>query len=271
MKIYDLKQIHDWFENYVSSFASGGILPTISEIKRAHSYKVESVGRRLVTEMNWDCDYALIGRAASLLHDTGRFSQYRDYGTLQDASSIDHGERGYEELMRFFPKEYADEEGYQAIIESVRWHNNRKLPDDIDEKYIPFCKLVRDADKIDIFCLVQDHIKNGTIEELLPRHAISGPISESVLREIEENGYSSYKNVSSFADFLFVQIAWLLDINYTVSMKMIYELGAVEKIIEQLPLNKRASDVLDFLLNKIEEYKSSLNNNFKTSIGVGNS
>jgi hypothetical protein len=258
MRIYDIKQVHEWFSSYVNSYATEGKLPVISEIKRKHSYKVESVGRRLATVMNWDNESVLIGTAASLLHDIGRFSQFRDYGTLIDSLSIDHGERGIEELKLFFPKEFADEEGYKAIIESVRWHNKKKLPEDIDGIYAPFCKLVRDADKIDIFCLVQDHIVRGKVGELLPCHKNSDTLSESVLKEIEGHGYSSYKNVSSLADFLLMQITWLLDINYAASMNMIHELRTVEKIIKQLPLDKRASDVLDSLLNRIEAYKSSL-------------
>jgi HD superfamily phosphodiesterase len=258
MKIYDIKQIRNWFENYVGTFAFDGKLPDISEIKRKHSYQVESVGHRLVTEMNWDNDLALVGTAASLLHDIGRFSQFRDYSTLYDALSIDHGERGYEELKSFFPKELADEEGYVAIIESVRWHNKKKLPEDIDDIYVPICKLVRDADKIDVFRLVQDHIESGKVEELLPRHRISAALSEPFLKDVEELGYSSYRNVSSLADFLLMQITWLLDINYSASMRMIYEHRTIEKIIKQLPLDKRASDVLNSLLDKIEEYKLSL-------------
>jgi hypothetical protein len=258
MRIYDIKQIHNWFDDYVSRFAVDGKMPDISEIKRKHSYRVESVGRRLEIEMKWDNESVLLGTAASLLHDTGRFSQFRDYGTLYDASSIDHGERGYEELKLFFSKELADEEGYKAIIESVRWHNKKKLPEGIDDIYAPFCKLVRDADKIDVFRLVQNHIVKGKVNELLPRHKISAPLSEAVLKEVEEHGYSSYINASSLADFLLMQVTWLLDINYAASMKMINELGTVEKIIEQLPLNKRALDVLDNLLKRIDEYGQSL-------------
>ena len=258
MKIYDIEQIHDWFDNYVRSFETGGKLPEISEIKRVHSQNVESIGHTLVTELNWNSDYALLGTAASLLHDVGRFSQFRDYGTLYDASSVDHGDRGYDELKRFFPKELADEDGYNAIIESVRWHNKKKLTKDIDNIYLPFCKLVRDADKIDVYRLVQDHIVNGRIDELLPRHKISAPLSEQVLIEIEERGSASYKNISSLADFLLLQVTWLLDINFAASMKKLDELGAVEKIIEQLPLNKRALDVIELLLEKIDKHRLSL-------------
>ena len=258
MKIYDIKQVRSWFDNYVNMFAFDGKLPALSEIKRAHSYEVEDVGRRLTAEMNWDNDSALLGTAASLLHDVGRFSQFRDFNTLYDSSSVDHGERGYEELRSYFPKELADQEGFEAITESVRWHNKKKLPEDIAGLYLPFCRLVRDADKIDVFRLVQNNIDMGKVEELLPRQNIGAALSEPFLKEVEENGYSSYKEVHSLADFLLLQLTWLLDINYAASMKMISELGVVDKMIKQLPLNKRASEVLDSLLDRIEKYKPSL-------------
>jgi HD superfamily phosphodiesterase len=239
-------------------FAIDGKLPAISEIKRVHSYEVEDVGRKLTAEMNWDNDSALLGTAASLLHDVGRFSQFRDYNTLYDSSSVDHGERGYEELRSYFPRELADKEGYEAIIEAVRWHNKKKLPEDINDLYLPFCKLVRAADKIDVFRLVQHSIEIGKVEELLPRQKITAALSEPFLKEVEENGYSSYKDVSSLSDFLLLQLTWLLDINYAASMKMISELGVIDKIVKRLPLNKRASQVLDSLFVRIEKHKSSL-------------
>ena len=254
MRIYDINAVIHWFDDYVSSFASDGKLPYISEIKRVHSYDVKNVGTRLVTEMKWNEDEALVGAAASLLHDTGRFTQFRDYGTLYDSSSIDHGERGYDELKRFFPKDHADDEGYNAIIESVRWHNKKTLPESVDDIFQPFCKLVRDADKIDVLRLVQDHITKGKIGDLLPRSKISAPLSEAVLKEVEEHGYSSYKNVSSLADFLLLQLTWILDINFSASIKIINELGVVDKIVKLLPLSNRASSVLDSLFARIDKH-----------------
>lgn len=255
MKIYGLEKIQDWFRNYVDSFRVRGELPSLSEMKRKHSYRVEAVGRRLVSSLNWEKDAADVGVAVSLLHDTGRFSQYRDFNTLYDGSSIDHGDRGYEELSRVFPRDLADGEGMNAIFQAVRWHNKKVLPEGIEDKYLPFCKLVRDADKIDVFKLVQEHIDNGRVEELLPRHTIDAPLTEEVLREIEEFGRSSYKNVRSLADFLILQITWLLDINFAPSMKIIEEQGTVQKIVSQLPLTPRARNVLDGLLEKIEKQK----------------
>ena len=43
-----------------------------------------------------DRNDAWIAHAVGLLHDTARFSQYRDYQTFQDSASFDHGDRGAE-------------------------------------------------------------------------------------------------------------------------------------------------------------------------------
>lgn len=260
MKIYDLKKIQDWFKSYANSFCVGGELPNLSEMKRKHSYRVESVGRRLVNDLEWDGDAANLGIAASLLHDVGRFSQFRDFGTLYDAASVDHGDRGHEELSRVFPRKLADEEGFEAILEAVRWHNKKSLPTSppIEKNFLPFCKLVRDADKIDVFKLVQEHIDEGRVGELLPRHAIGAPLTEAVLLEIEENGRSSYKNVKSLADFLLLQITWLLDVNFAPTFRMIDEGRTVEKIISRLPLTPRSQQVLDGLLEKIKIYSDGV-------------
>lgn len=259
MKILSIEDIQNWFESYADSFRVDGELPLMSEMKRKHSYRVEAVGRELVRELGWSEEKARLGIAASLLHDVGRFSQFRDFGTLYDGGSVDHGDRGYEELLRIFPKTLTDEDGYRALLEAVRWHNKKSLPDGIDEKYLPFCKLVRDADKIDVFKLVQEYIDDGRVEELLPRHAIDAPFTEAVLQEVEENGRSSYKNVKSLADFLLLQITWLLDINFSPSLRMIERNDAVEKIISQLPLDARSQLVLDGLLEKIKKYSYEVN------------
>lgn len=251
MKIYDLDKIHGWFENYAAAFRVHGQLPQMSEMKRKHCYRVEALGKRLVGELGWDADSALVGVAAALLHDTGRFSQYRDYGTLYDAGSVDHGERGYQELLREFPHDLTDADARGAILEAVRRHNKKDLGDGVAPEFLPVCKLVRDADKLDVFKLVQEHIDDGKVGSLLPRHAIDAPLSDEVLDEVEAHGRSSYKNVKSLADFLFLQITWLLDINFAPSMRIIEEDGVVEKIISQIPMTEKAQKILDGLLQKI--------------------
>ncbi|MCL2009471.1 MAG: HD domain-containing protein [Synergistaceae bacterium] len=250
----DLEKIKEMFESYARSFDLS--IPMI-RVKHTHSYDVMRVGERLTDELAWNADAKNAGLAACLLHDAGRFSQYRDFGTYNDGASVDHGERGYEELLSESAR-YAsatDGEAWEAILQTVKWHNKKSLPE-LAPEVMPFCRLVRDADKLDVFELVQRRMDNGTIEELLPRHKIDAPLSGPLLDEIEENWSGSYKNASSLLDFLLVQLTWALDVNFAPSLRMLEESGALTRIRARFPRDdRRVQNVLDDLFSRIEARK----------------
>jgi len=190
------------------------------------------------------------------LHDIGRFSQYRDFGTYYDGASIDHGDRGYDVLLSETQNyaEATDEEAWTVILQAVKWHNKKSLPE-LPGEILPFCRLARDADKLGVFDLVQRHINAGTIGELLPRHKIDGPLSGALLDEIEKNCSGSYKNASSLLDFLLIQLTWVLDINFAPSLRILEESGVVRQICDHFPKDdERVQNMLNKLLARIGEH-----------------
>lgn len=67
-------------------------------LKINHTFRVmelcEMIGRSLNLS-NENLDLAIL---CGLLHDIGRFEQWKQYGTFEDAKSIDHGNLGVEVL-----------------------------------------------------------------------------------------------------------------------------------------------------------------------------
>jgi hypothetical protein len=247
----DLEKIKEEFERYASSFDLS--IPMI-RMKYSHSHDVMRVGERLTDELAWGEEAKNVGIAACLLHDTGRFSQYRDFGTYNDRASIDHGDRGCEALSseRARYEAVTDDEAWEAILQAVKWHNKKSLPE-VHPKAMPFCRLTRDADKLDVFSLVQRRMDEGTIGELLPRHKINAPLSEPLLDEVEKTWSGSYKHTSSLLDFLLVQLTWVLDINYAPSLQILDESGVLARIRAHFPKDDaRVQNVLGGLFDRIE-------------------
>ena len=243
MKI-DLEGTKRWFEGYLQGFE---LSDPMLEMKHLHSYEVMKLGERLTAALGWDEDRSRVGVAASLLHDIGRFSQYRDFKTYHDGDSIDHGDRGAAVLEAEFPRTLADSEAREAIIEAVRWHNKKELPE-LDEAVAPFCLLVRDADKLDVFKLVQRCIDEDRVEELLPRHKPGEPLSEVLLEEVERTGKGSYKNAASLLDYLLIQLSWVGDMNFVPSLRLLKQSGVLESIFEHFPMDDaRVASLLDRL------------------------
>jgi hypothetical protein len=259
----DLEEIQRWFDRYVRSF---DLSVSMIEMKRRHSLDVMRIGERLTRALAWPEDEARTGIAACLLHDTGRFTQYRDFGTYSDGASIDHGERGFEvlraELFHDAARNgLADGAGREAVLQAVRWHNKKELPADLFRapEALPFCRLARDADKLDVFALVRSRMEEGTIGELLPRHKMDAPLSPRLLDEVEAHGSGSYKNVSSLLDFLLIQLTWVFDLNFAPSMQILKDSGALSAIRGRFPEDgERIRRLLDNLFANIAKKEREL-------------
>ncbi|MDR1732018.1 MAG: HD domain-containing protein [Synergistaceae bacterium] len=247
----DFKKIKEWFREYTHTF---NISDSMIQMKYRHSFEVMNIGRRLTEALNWTEPDAAAGVSACLLHDTGRFSQYAEFGTYYDGVSIDHGERGYEVLKEALPSDAVDDGAREAILAAVRLHNKKELPD-LPPNLQPFCQLARDSDKLDVFALVDRRIREGTISTLLPRHKIDAPLSEALIDEVEHNWKGSYKNAKSLQDFLLIQLTWVLDINFAPSLRILDEYGVLPRIREHFPMNDaRVQNLLDRLFRKMEEH-----------------
>ncbi|WP_299301307.1 HD domain-containing protein [uncultured Fretibacterium sp.] len=230
--VVNLEGVRGWFESYARGF---DLTEPMLEMKYVHSRDVMRVGEALVRDLGWGAAQAETGVAACLLHDTGRFSQYRDFRTYQDGKSIDHGDRGYAVLAAELPRELADDGAREAILESVRLHNKRELPEELGEGVLPFCRLVRDADKLDVFRLVQRCMREGREAELLPSHRLGLPLSETLLDEVERTGRGSYANAASMLDYLLIQMTWTLDLNYAPSRAILRRSGILDDIRGRFP------------------------------------
>jgi hypothetical protein len=261
----DLEEVKRWFDRYTHSF---DLSVSMIEMKRRHSLDVMRIGEDLTRALSWPEDEARTGIAACLLHDTGRFTQYRDFGTYHDGASVDHGERGFEVLRAEFLGDFsnvgdsgepADDAGREALLQAVRWHNKKELPANLPREVMPFCRLARDADKLDVFALVRARMEEGTIGELLPRHKIDAPLSPRLLDEVEANGSGSYKNASSLLDFLLIQMTWVLDLNFAPSLRVVEESGVLSSIQSRFPKDdEKVQEIVKSLFKRIEKRKQEL-------------
>lgn len=226
----------EWLSSYISSFRNEkGELHPLLELKRSHTGRVAENCRRITKELGWEG--ALLERAlsAAILHDTGRFPQYSTWGTFYDAASADHGALGEKVLREHFP--WPDPEGEDAsvILEGVRLHNRKTLPEDIAPAALPVVRIVRDSDKMDVFRIVREHVMGERISDLLPRIDPEGGYSPAIVEEVRKTGRASYQNVRSTVDFLLLQLSWIFDLNYAPAYRMLEEEGAFSWILEQLP------------------------------------
>ena len=175
------------FDTYVSNYDSDN--PMIF-LKAAHSYRVAEIAERIARSLGQEelVDFAwLLG----LLHDIGRFEQAKRYNTFADSQSVDHAELGAailfkEGLIDCFPTETLPE-GWQNIAETaIRLHNKLALPDGLDKDTETLSNILRDADKVDIFRVLNEISyadRNGGRQPVRPDNDELSPEVMACVRE----------------------------------------------------------------------------------------
>jgi len=248
MNIEQFNYIQEWFHIYVKNITpdTGKLIPLI-QLKLGHSLNTADYSRDMGKDMRWSQSDILTAETLGLLHDIGRFPQLVEFGTFSDTSSINHGELGYKIVKQFNILSPLAEEDQSRILDGIHYHNLLKIPQHINSDSLRFVKLVRDADKLDIFRVISDSIRNNRLDdypEITLNIDIDGPVNPSALAQVLNKQIVSYKNVKSLADFGLTQLSWIYDINYKFTFQQIFERRIIEQVTELLPEEKEVQKVV---------------------------
>jgi len=184
----------------------------------------------------------LLAKTMALFHDLGRFRQYRRYGTFNDRASQNHAELGVAELAAHNVLSVCRQSEIDLITGAIAHHNAAVLPQGQDERTLFFMRLLRDADKLDIWRVVCDYYRqrrerpdethNRTIELGLPDRPACSP---AVVAALQEGHYARMEDLRTLNDFKLLQISWVYDLNFQPSFRVLQKRGYIEQIIATLP------------------------------------
>ena len=231
------KTLRNWHAAYAERFKPDGSLHPHLQLKLEHSQRVAGDAADIARDLGWPEGDVRTAGVLGLLHDVGRFSQFAEFGTFSDRRSIDHGERGFEILVKESPLDMCIGLDRARILDGVRYHNAKHLPDGIEADSQSFAGLVRDADKLDVYRLVHRGIVTGELERDgdfmggLDREAAP---SEEVLECLRQGRTAPNGAVRGLTDYLLLQASWVFDISCFPAMKRLGERRLLENIRENL-------------------------------------
>ncbi len=241
MKTEELKEIRNWFKTYARTFfRDNGDIHALLQLKLEHSKRVANNARSLAQDLGWSSSDINAAEALGLLHDTGRFSQLTEFGTFCDAKSVNHGERGWNIIRQSNILSSLKECSQERILDGVHYHNSRTIPKHLDKESLSSVKLIRDADKLDIFRVIYNAVKQDGFQELpemLPQITLDGPINPKIIQEFQSCRSCSTGDIKSLADVMLMQLSWIYDINYVFTFQQIDERNIIPNIVDELPRN----------------------------------
>jgi putative nucleotidyltransferase with HDIG domain len=240
MEQNQLAKFRVWFKDYVAGFYGNNERVNANlRMKEEHSLRVCDEMRYLADELGLTDNQRRIAEVTALFHDIGRFKQFVKYRTYNDVKSVNHGLLGLDVLRETGVLGVLDGTERQLIEKAIEYHGIKELPSSLDGECLLFSRLIRDADKLDIFYVVteyykeyRDHPENFMLELDFPDKP---GYSTEVVEEILCGRRVNYDRLRTFNDMKILQLGWVYDVNFTATLKRIRHRRFLEKVIEFLP------------------------------------
>lgn len=249
----DVDHLKEWFTSYVSRFYKND--PEYNQpisLKERHTRRVCSNIITIGKELGLDSQDLVIAEIIALLHDIGRFKQYEKYHTFYDSLSENHAILGLRQvgIYKILSKSSVKQKRY--ISKAIAYHNALLLPEE-DEKTLLFIKLIRDADKLDIWNIFTDYYRNKRSNSTLELNLPDEPVySKELIESIRKQEVIDMKNLKTLNDFKLLQISWVFDINFKPSFKIIKKNGYLTMIANSLPVGKELSEIVKFACDYVD-------------------
>lgn len=252
-KVIDIVSLRNLFIEYAESYMTGEKENDFSiTLKKEHSIFVADYCRNIAELEKLNSTQINFIYSAGLLHDVGRFEQYKIYKTFHDASSVDHGDLGTEILQSSEFKSYFDYKEFPVLLYAVTHHNKKDFPKTDDyREYVT--RIVRDADKLDIFRVITevlDSENSGTLTHHLPD---IDEYSDDIIDDILEGRQVSYTRRKTCNDVRLTILNWIQDLSFGYSFAHIAEKKYVSVICSSLPNTPRIMQVINHINSFIEK------------------
>lgn len=252
------QDLKTWFSQYVQSFKSsenGNFLKYIA-LKEDHTLRVCQEILALGRKLGLRDDELSFAEIIALLHDIGRFEQYARYKTFVDRESEDHAELGVKVLQAHNVLNKFDASLQDLILRVISYHNRATLPADETSACLFYTKLLRDADKLDIWRVLLDYYcqEDKERDEVIALGLSDTPgISEEVYNDLVGGSIVDIRHLKNLNDFKLLQIGWIYDINFIPTFQAIKERRYVELLYKKLPQSEKIETVFTVIQTYLEK------------------
>jgi len=253
---YQLNKIAAWFSGYVATFCGESSAEKRNyDLKIDHTHQVRAIIGRLTASLDLKSEERALAAAIAICHDVGRFPQYRQYGTFNDAASTNHAALAIRTLKAEGILDIIAAEERRLLLQAVALHNVFTLPEDLDPVIRRLTMLIRDADKLDIWrvliecCTSRPEERASAVFLELPETGACSPLA---LAEVVAGRMPNRELLTTVDDIKLLQLSWAYDLNFSESFKILAEREHLETLASLLPRQPGCQKAIDAVLGFVK-------------------
>lgn len=250
----------NWFNDYTKNYFDNenGITKDYMQLKIDHTKNVIDVMIQICDSINLNEDEKEIAKVIALFHDVGRFFQIHKYKIDDDHLTENHALLSISELNDNKVLDDEDKELKDLILKAIMYHNIVRIPEDEkDDTVILFSKLIRDADKVDIYRVMIEDVYSKPEEDLkilYKQYSFEPKVSDIIYRNIMNGVEVERKDVKTMLDHIMLQLAWAInDINFKKSQELIRNNNYIETIFKIAKSDDRGNEIYNKIIRELNE------------------
>lgn len=247
------------FINYVETWINDYVKKTIEEddknrynyeLKLEHTYRVRDNIVKLGRSISLDKNEMKICELIGLLHDIGRFKQYREFKTFSDSISGSHAIFSVQMIDDYKLLHGMKDTEKEIIIKSIEYHNYFLLPEKETDIVLKFSRLIRDADKLDAFYLEtkEDEYRKYDLSELSESREYSQEVIEDLINMRQVN----FSNFKYKYDRRLGILGLIFNLYYRESFVIVQKNKYIERLIKPISITKEIELIRQSCINYIQ-------------------
>lgn len=244
----DMDKNFDAFDNYASGYDLNE--PMIG-YKYNHSYRVMKEAKNIALSLGLTEEEIYLAEVIGLLHDIARFEQWTRYKSFKDNDIFDHGDYA---LKILFDEGHikdidVDKSSYEIIKKTIANHNKYEIDKSITDKdELLFSKLIRDADKLDIFYAFSN-------QRILEIKEDEKEISPKVREGFFNHEQVIIDNSISRNDKIVIILGFIYDLNFDYSKEEIIDKKYLDLLYKAIKNKERFKEYFDELNKYLKDRK----------------
>lgn len=243
-------RIKSFFIQYASSFRKED--PVYNEhikLKQQHTTGVVREISLLSKALGFNKDQIAFAEVIAWLHDIGRFEQYDTYATFADAESENHAEIALRVIKKHNLLKGFSQDQIRIVECTILNHNQKQIPAGEPELVDFYSRLLRDADKLDIWrVMLRTNIFHTIKTDTLPDDY---EVPKKLLTYFEKHQTIPLDEVDTFYDSILFRLSWLFDLNFINTLKEFKRRNIAGQFLNKLPYSRSLTEINESIDNYI--------------------
>lgn len=256
IKKYD-RYLKDYATHYIQQ-AQNEMDRVMLELKLRHTKYVKENMIQIAASCHLNEEDMALAELIALFHDIGRFRQFALYHTYDDKKSVNHAKYSVDVLKDQSALQDLTKEEQEIVYGAIYYHNVHVLSEyEMSDRTRYFAKMIRDADRLDIYRDMAEDVPNMTPEEQYvwynERDLQATDISDVIFKDIMKKESPSMKDCKTVSESKFARMSWVFyDMSFKEAIRIILQANYFEKIYATITPNERVEKMYTFIREQMK-------------------